>query len=56
MTSERPMDDRDESYYPMLIQYKDTDELIVVNQPTDVDRGRKFIVVRTSQRPGQKAS
>lgn len=38
-------------HYPILIRYKDTDELVVVKEPEEVEDGRNLIVVKTSERP-----
>lgn len=55
MTSKKPMNDK-RSKYPMLIKYKDTDALVIVDQPGDIDRHRQFDIVRTSQVPSRKTT
>jgi len=53
MIGKKQMDDKT-SKYPMVIRYKDTDALVIVNRPDDIDDRRSFDIVRTSQRPGRK--
>lgn len=39
------------SYFPILIKYSDTGELIVIKKSKEIILGRNFSIVRTSARP-----
>lgn len=44
------------THFPMTVRYIDKNEILVVNKPDDIQKGRPFVVESTSYQWGRKAS